>query len=63
MAVTGNDSNDLSFSESTDFGDNDKTSDSSSVVQSLPEPLHLGSPGTDKNLSNALMNKRKFHHP
>jgi len=27
MAATGNESNDLSLSESTDFGGNDKTSD------------------------------------
>ena len=59
MAVTGNESDDLSFSESTDFGDNDKTSDSSSVLQSSPEPLHLGSPGTDENLSNAINEQMK----
>jgi len=54
MPATGNESNDLSLSESTDFGENDKTSDSSSVLQSSPELQHLGSPGTDQNLSNAV---------
>ena len=60
IAATGNENNDISLSESTDFGDNDKTSDSSSVLQSSPEPQHLGSPGTDQNLSNAVNEQMKI---
>ena len=63
MAATGNESNDLSLSESTDFEENDKTSDSSSVLQSSPEPQHLGSPGTDQNLSNAVNEQIKVSSP
>ena len=59
MAATGNESNNLSLSESTDFEDNDKTSDSSSVLQSSPEPQQLGSPGNDQNLSNPVNEQMK----
>ena len=59
MAAIGIESKDLSFSESTDFVDNDKTSDSSSVLQSSPEPQQLGNPGTDQNLLNAVNEQMK----
>jgi len=54
MTATGNESNDLSLSESTDFEDNDKTSDSNSVLQSSAEPQQLGSSQIDQNLSKKL---------
>jgi len=54
MAATGNESNELSLSESTDFEHYDKTSDSSSVLQSSSEPQHLGSSQTDQNISKKL---------
>jgi len=60
MAAIGNESNDSSLSESINFEDNDKTSDSSSVLQSSPEPQQLGSPGTDQNLSNAVNEQMKI---
>ena len=53
MTATGNESNDLSLSESTDFEDNDKTSDSNSVLQSSAEPQQLGSSQIDQNLSKS----------
>jgi len=54
MAATDNESNNSSFIE-----DNDKTSDSSSLLQSSPEPQQVGSPGTDQNLSNAVIQQMK----
>jgi len=60
MAATGNESNDLSLSDSTDFEDYDKTSDSSSVLQSSPEPQQLGSPQTDQNLSKDVYHQMKI---
>jgi len=54
MADTGNECNELSLSESTGFEDYDKTSDSSSVLQSSPKPQQLGSSQTDQNLSKKL---------
>jgi len=46
--------NDSNFSESSFIEDFDRMSESSSVLQSSPEPLQAGSPGTDQNLSNAV---------
>jgi len=53
MAGTGNESNDL-LSESSFIEDFDQSSESSSLLQSSPEPQQVGSPGTDQNLSKKL---------
>jgi len=60
MAATGNESNDLSLSESTDFENYEKTSVSISVLQSSPEPQQLGSPQTDQNLSKDVYRQIKI---
>jgi len=52
MAATGNETHYLSFLESSrDF---ERTSESSSLLQSSPEPQQVGSSQTDQNLSKKL---------
>jgi len=60
MAATGKESNDLKLSESTYFEEYDKTSYSSSVLQSSPELQQLVSPQTDQNLSKDVYRHMKI---
>jgi len=55
--------NDSNFSESSFIEDFDRTSESSSVLQSSPEPQQAGSPGTVQNLSNAVNEQMKVSSP
>jgi len=59
MATSGNESIVSRFSELSDIEDYDRTSDSSSVFHSSPEPQQVGSPQTDQNLSKAVYHQMK----
>ena len=58
MAARGSESNDL-LSESSFIEDFVQTSESSSLLQSSPEPQQVGRSGTDQNLSNAVNQQMK----